>query len=108
MSHMSEPLTAAANGAPLDRHSDFKSMTGTPGGAANVRRSGPLATASASPKRSPAPRTSSGMVWKVVPAVGRWQAGRDCRTEIIPVSYTHLRAHETRHDLVCRLLLEKK
>src|SRR5450756_1725387 len=29
-------------------------------------------------------------------------------TEHIPVSYTHLRAHETRHDLVCRLLLEKK
>src|SRR5450756_3000166 len=27
---------------------------------------------------------------------------------IAPVSYTHLRAHETRHDLVCRLLLEKK
>src|SRR5450756_1338037 len=25
-----------------------------------------------------------------------------------PVSYTHLRAHETRHDIVCRLLLEKK
>ena len=23
------------------------------------------------------------------------------------VSYPHLRAHETRHDLVCRLLLEK-
>src|SRR5450756_3084065 len=23
----------------------------------------------------------------------------------LPVSYTHLRAHETRHDLVCRLLL---
>ena len=23
------------------------------------------------------------------------------------VSYTHLRAHETRHDLVCRLLLDK-
>src|SRR5450756_1205584 len=29
-------------------------------------------------------------------------AGKDA------VSYTHLRAHETRHDLVCRLLLEKK
>ena len=27
---------------------------------------------------------------------------------VAPVSYTHLRAHETRHDLVCRLLLEKK
>src|SRR5450756_1990086 len=25
---------------------------------------------------------------------------------VIAVSYTHLRAHETRHDLVCRLLLE--
>ena len=29
-------------------------------------------------------------------------------SEINAVSYTHLRAHETRHDLVCRLLLEKK
>ena len=28
--------------------------------------------------------------------------------ELVAVSYTHLRAHETRHDLVCRLLLEKK
>ena len=29
-------------------------------------------------------------------------------TIVIPVSYTHLRAHETVLDLVCRLLLEKK
>ena len=28
--------------------------------------------------------------------------------DVKSVSYTHLRAHETRHDLVCRLLLEKK
>ena len=28
--------------------------------------------------------------------------------ERVPVSYTHLRAHETVLDLVCRLLLEKK
>ena len=27
---------------------------------------------------------------------------------VIPVSYTHLRAHETVLDLVCRLLLETK
>ena len=27
---------------------------------------------------------------------------------MMPVSYTHLRAHETVLDLVCRLLLEKK
>src|SRR5450759_2711012 len=36
--------------------------------------------------------------------VGVSLAGGDAE----PVSYTHLRAHETRHDLVCRLLLEKK
>src|SRR5664280_2058996 len=30
------------------------------------------------------------------------------RTAQGPVSYTHLRAHETVLDLVCRLLLEKK
>ena len=30
------------------------------------------------------------------------------QSSLLPVSYTHLRAHETRHDLVCRLLLEKK
>ena len=28
--------------------------------------------------------------------------------DVVAVSYTHLRAHETREDLVCRLLLEKK
>ena len=28
--------------------------------------------------------------------------------EVQAVSYTHLRAHETVLDLVCRLLLEKK
>ena len=28
--------------------------------------------------------------------------------DLNPVSYTHLRAHETVLDLVCRLLLEKK
>eukprot|EP00657_Telonema_sp_P-1_P008038 TRINITY_DN28552_c0_g1_i1.p1 TRINITY_DN28552_c0_g1~~TRINITY_DN28552_c0_g1_i1.p1 ORF type:complete len:202 (-),score=85.57 TRINITY_DN28552_c0_g1_i1:66-671(-) len=34
----------------------------------------------------------------------------DCREfmAMVPVSYTHLRAHETVLDLVCRLLLEKK
>src|SRR5450756_1395792 len=34
--------------------------------------------------------------------------GAKCKTLIqAAVSYTHLRAHETRHDLVCRLLLDK-
>ena len=35
-------------------------------------------------------------------------AGADVEALPGAVSYTHLRAHETRHDLVCRLLLEKK
>src|SRR5665648_887624 len=34
--------------------------------------------------------------------------GTDVGSYAHSVSYTHLRAHETRHDLVCRLLLEKK
>src|SRR5450759_2067283 len=43
-------------------------------------------------------------------AVGTPQREHSLRQLIdrVAVSYTHLRAHETRHDLVCRLLLEKK
>ena len=36
------------------------------------------------------------------------QLNTDHLSSIIAVSYTHLRAHETVLDLVCRLLLEKK
>src|SRR5659263_49125 len=39
-----------------------------------------------------------GALWAKAPA--------DLDVEGLAVSYTHLRAHETRHDLVCRLLLE--
>ena len=36
-------------------------------------------------------------------------ASRELRREgRVPVSYTHLRAHETVLDIVCRLMLEKK
>ena len=34
--------------------------------------------------------------------------GKTVQQSIKPVSYTHLRAHETVLDIVCRLLLEKK
>ena len=34
--------------------------------------------------------------------------GRGKEVTVASVSYTHLRAHETVLDLVCRLLLEKK
>src|SRR5450759_3410937 len=47
--------------------------------------------------------------WEVGQA---YLGGQDLAQDALPymqaVSYTHLRAHETRHDLVCRLLLEKK
>src|SRR5450756_2976522 len=48
--------------------------------------------------------------WNLPPT---WSGSWNCpapRSYLTPesVSYTHLRAHETRHDLVCRLLLEKK
>jgi len=45
---------------------------------------------------------------KGLPRVMEIVDGRKVPTSPMTVSYTHLRAHETRHDLVCRLLLEKK
>src|SRR5665648_435155 len=49
------------------------------------------------------------MAGNMPPAVMRCLGGLVKNSiERCPVSYTHLRAHETRHDLVCRLLLEKK
>ena len=33
---------------------------------------------------------------------------RRLNSNMVSVSYTHLRAHETGRNLVCRLLLEKK
>src|SRR5665811_2503227 len=41
-------------------------------------------------------------------SVGRISIRRTAGIRLTPVSYTHLRAHETVLDLVCRLLLEKK
>ena len=38
----------------------------------------------------------------------RYDIGREAPVQSLPVSYTHLRAHETGRNLVCRLLLEKK
>src|SRR5665648_1216417 len=50
------------------------------------------------------------VIWLMVPAgdpIEEVLFGENGLSQF-PVSYTHLRAHETRHDLVCRLLLEKK
>ena len=77
------------------------------------------------PPRSTLDRSSAASdVYKRQVACSRHEAGqslnrglvRDADDELIrgqvtmlePVSYTHLRAHETVLDLVCRLLLEKK
>src|SRR5659263_72643 len=72
---------------------------GRPGRAA--RNSGPGASLSA-PPRKPL-RTCS----RTGPPRSTRTACCSLRTSShrsVPVSYTHLRAHETRHDLVCRLL----
>ena len=46
--------------------------------------------------------------YRVVFVLGGPGAGKGTQSDLMPVSYTHLRAHETRGNLVCRLLLEKK
>ena len=50
---------------------------------------------------------------QVIPALQQWRGtggtlSLPVRGSIVTVSYTHLRAHETGRNLVCRLLLEKK
>src|SRR5450756_2414821 len=70
---------------------------------------------------APKPRSrTSRMLWRISDShlasflITSWLVSTYRRSERMaqlastPVSYTHLRTHETRHDLVCRLLLEKK
>ena len=45
---------------------------------------------------------------RVFPLVRHRHDAHGVEVPPMPVSYTHLRAHETVLDLVCRLLLEKK
>src|SRR5678816_4033019 len=47
--------------------------------------------------------TTNGGAWQELPGVRQGSIGGS----FPPVSYTHLRAHETPEHLVCRLLLEK-
>src|SRR5450756_407061 len=57
------------------------------------------------------PHTAGSLHWEVSATVRPTRIGMSPSVRVITprsVSYTHLRAHETRHDLVCRLLLEKK
>ena len=44
----------------------------------------------------------------IIRALNNSDSVKKAGAEVEPVSYTHLRAHETVLDLVCRLLLEKK
>ena len=54
-----------------------------------------------------------GIIWLIIASNKRINnalstASKTLGFTYIPVSYTHLRAHETKANLVCRLLLEKK
>eukprot|EP00657_Telonema_sp_P-1_P005400 TRINITY_DN2272_c0_g1_i2.p1 TRINITY_DN2272_c0_g1~~TRINITY_DN2272_c0_g1_i2.p1 ORF type:complete len:153 (+),score=33.64 TRINITY_DN2272_c0_g1_i2:44-502(+) len=62
----------------------------------------PRESAARSNRSPPPPRRYSSSPLKTSPLP--WKSSSTAR----PVSYTHLRAHETVLDLVCRLLLEKK
>src|SRR5450759_4059908 len=90
-----------------------------------ARRSTSYIAAAASTRR-PAAAEGTGRQARAGRAGGTGRSGRRCSGTVTgcprtvtgwpkaashgtySVSYTHLRAHETRHDLVCRLLLEKK
>src|SRR5674536_129992 len=70
-------------------------------------------TSSASRSLTRTTRTASSATSTSSPtrACRRWTSRRSVPTGTrtpTPVSYTHLRAHETPEHLVCRLLLEKK
>ena len=57
------------------------------------------------------PRCAGAVALRDAGGPSRWPARPDwpsAAAGALPVSYTHLRAHETVLDLVCRLLLEKK
>src|SRR5665647_2450617 len=53
-------------------------------------------------------RTGTERASGVAPTQVGFAGGPGATTGASPVSYTHLRAHETDSYLVCRLLLEKK
>eukprot|EP00658_Telonema_sp_P-2_P076809 TRINITY_DN6806_c0_g1_i3.p1 TRINITY_DN6806_c0_g1~~TRINITY_DN6806_c0_g1_i3.p1 ORF type:complete len:199 (+),score=44.10 TRINITY_DN6806_c0_g1_i3:337-933(+) len=53
-------------------------------------------------------RGAAGWVQPAQPILQTIQSGEGIFHAALPVSYTHLRAHETPEHLVCRLLLEKK
>src|SRR5450756_2730560 len=60
---------------------------------------------------SPLKRKRGMRKWAISNNAADARTGRCTKQGLVPtaaatVSYTHLRAHETRHDLVCRLLLE--
>src|SRR5660397_277625 len=62
------------------------------------------------PRRPPSRYTQDSAFWAC--SVASYHCGGSKHTSQFPqswsVSYTHLRAHETKANLVCRLLLEKK
>src|SRR5450756_2769761 len=57
------------------------------------------------PNMPNAVRNPTNMLTEKVEFLNRWRGTMGCSTRdsTNTVSYTHLRAHETRHDLVCRL-----
>src|SRR5450756_1994958 len=97
--HQMKPPPATGPSWTTPRASSFSTPTMVPELAADdrtLRPSPPVpVTWTADPTVSVSARAERGMDMREV-----------SRARHSTVSYTHLRAHETRHDLVCRLLLE--
>src|SRR5664280_467036 len=74
----------------------------------SVRRCGCALARAAEPTRVSRDRLTEEAQWLPLDAVAAHSLFSTTATGIGTVSYTHLRAHETVLDLVCRLLLEKK
>src|SRR5450759_4394384 len=102
----STPLYSSAASDVYKRQSQLRRSSATASTA-------PRTSTSAANKGQPVPGTfRPSFTDKIYPAPDKTDQGgrygRCCNSRHVAVSYTHLRAHETRHDLVCRLLLEKK
>src|SRR5450759_5098803 len=101
-SHSDCPPTLARSCVPTDESND---QTENRGGQRQYRQNNDQRTADYHATSEPGPKPKAyGRFWVGASHGLHWCLLSRFMYMLEPVSYTHLRAHETRHDLVCRLL----